>query len=176
MRLTLGCAKLSIIGHVAPPSTILRPKLAMPPCASVVTRMVARCAVSGTDYLVWLASYCRSKRRLTRGMATMQHSKVNLFHSGKAPDDSFSVRLKRRFSVPACDLAPRRAQRRSRLAEGHRGATRSGLDGREHGAKLDQVGTAVDPNPSLGPYDTKKKLTPMTGLPPRRLFFLLDYW
>jgi hypothetical protein len=53
---------------------------------------------------------------------------------------SFSVRLKRRFSVPACTIGGRRAQRRSRLAAGHRGAARSGLDGREHGASLAQAG------------------------------------
>jgi hypothetical protein len=51
----------------------------------------------------------------------------------------FSVRLKRRFSVPACGIRQRRAQLRSRLAEGHREAARSGLDGSEHGATLDQA-------------------------------------
>ena len=143
MRLTFGCAKLSIIGHVAPPSTIRRPKLAMPPCASVVTRMVARCAGWRTDCLIWLVSCCRSKRRLIRNMATLSHSTVKL--SQILAHDGFSVRLKRRFSVPACSWAPRRAQRWSRLAEGHRGAARSGLDRREHGARLDQVGTDSRP-------------------------------
>jgi hypothetical protein len=33
---------------------------------------------------------------------------------------SFSVRLKCRFSAPACMISPRRAERRSRLAKGHR--------------------------------------------------------
>ena len=46
-----------------------------------------------------------------------------------------------RFSVPACTIPRRRAQRRSRRAAGHRAAARSVLDGREHGASLDHAGT-----------------------------------
>ena len=46
-----------------------------------------------------------------------------------------------RFSAPACNLQQRRAQLPSRLAEGYREAARSGLDGSEHGATLDQVGS-----------------------------------
>jgi hypothetical protein len=58
------------------------------------------------------------------------------------PDNRcFSVRLRGRFSVPTCRIALRRAQRRSRLAVDHR-RRRRGLDRREHGATLYQVGTA----------------------------------
>jgi hypothetical protein len=56
-------------------------------------------------------------------------------------DQCFSVRGGRRFSAPACTFKVRRAEQRSRLAAGPPPeAARSGLDGCEHGAMLDQVG------------------------------------
>jgi hypothetical protein len=122
-----------------------------------------------TDCLVWLVSCCRSKRRLTRSMAAVPHSIVTPSHNGKASCDSFSVWLKRRFSVPACDSAPRRAQWRSRLTEGHRGAAQSGLGGRKHGAMLPPGRNCSRPScqsPLL-------YLIRMAGLPPA--YFSLDY-
>jgi hypothetical protein len=100
-------------------------------------------------------------------MATLSHSTVKL--SQILAHDGFSVRLKRRFSVPACSWAPRRAQRWSRLAEGHREAARRGLDRREHGARLDPVGTDSRPTSvATCGYATVS----VAGLPPRPLFFL----
>ena len=50
------------------------------------------------------------------------------------------------FLRPGLTFAKRRAQRRSRLAEGHRqSAARSGLDGREHGAIVGQAGSVMPP-------------------------------
>jgi hypothetical protein len=42
--------------------------------------------------------------------------------------------------VPTCAPPRRRAQRQSRMAEGHREAARSVLDGREHDGTLDADG------------------------------------
>src|SRR6266568_7972352 len=52
---------------------------------------------------------------------------------------SFSVWLWGPFLRPGLRIEVRRAQGRSRLAAGHR-RRRRGLDGREHGATLDQTG------------------------------------
>jgi hypothetical protein len=55
----------------------------------------------------------------------------------------------RRFFVPAHKIPRRRAELQSSLAEGHREAARSGLDGSEHGATLGQVGRpSVLPTPN----------------------------
>jgi hypothetical protein len=62
---------------------------------------------------------------------------------------SFSVRLKCRFSVPACMISPRRAERRSRLAKDHRRRRR------------EAVWTAAS---------TARRLI-RSGLPPRRCPF-----
>ena len=60
------------------------------------------------------------------------------------PDNRcYSVRLRGRFSVPTCRTAPRRAQKA--VKAGRRPppqAAPCGLDGREHGATLYQVGSA----------------------------------
>jgi hypothetical protein len=44
------------------------------------------------------------------------------------------------FFVPAYVFQSRRAERRSRMPEGHRAAARSVLDGREHDGILDAEG------------------------------------
>jgi putative transposase len=55
----------------------------------------------------------------------------------------FSVRLRSAVFLPRPSSEPRRAQRRSRVAAGHRVAVRSTLDGREHGATFVQAGRAI---------------------------------
>src|SRR4051794_41156414 len=55
----------------------------------------------------------------------------------------FSVRLRSAVFLPRPSSEPRRAQRRSRVAAGHRAAVRSTLDGREHGATFVQAGRAI---------------------------------
>jgi hypothetical protein len=50
----------------------------------------------------------------------------------------FYVRLKGPFLCPGLITPRRRAQPRSSMAEGHRGAARGVLDGGEHGASLEQ--------------------------------------
>ena len=55
----------------------------------------------------------------------------------------FSVRLRSAVFLPRPRSEPRRAQRRSRVAAGHRAAVRSTLEGREHGATFVQAGRAV---------------------------------
>jgi len=52
----------------------------------------------------------------------------------------FFVWLRGRFFAPAAYVGWQRAQVRSRLAEGHRVAARSGLDGAEHAARLIGLG------------------------------------
>src|SRR6516164_11224116 len=65
--------------------------------------------------------------------------------SGTAPNASFSVRSQHRFSVPTWigeGAARSRGQDWPERSTGHRRRrARSGLDGGEHGARLDRVGT-----------------------------------
>src|SRR4029077_16494429 len=90
--------------------------LATPPYANAATRTDVPCAVSQTDCLVWHASFCSEGRRLIRTLLDRLHKTRTFVQSLRR----FSVWFKRRFSVPACGLTPRRAQRRSRLAGGPR--------------------------------------------------------
>ena len=124
-----------------PLSTITRAALATPHCVDAGTHTDAPSAVSPTDSLQWRASSCSDRLCLTLISARPPHHKT---HFLSYPDNRcFSVRLRGRFSVPTCRTAPRRAQKA--VKAGRRPppqAAQCGLDGREHGATLSQVGSA----------------------------------
>ena len=125
-----------------PLSTITRAALATPHCVDAGTHTDAPSAVSPTDSLQWRASSCSDRLCLTLISARPPHHKKAPVLSH--PDNRcFSVRLRGRFSVPTCRTAPRRAQKA--VKAGRRPppqAAQCGLDGREHGATLYQVGSA----------------------------------
>src|SRR6516165_7488233 len=166
---TFDCATLSIIGHALPLSTITRAALATPHCVDAGTHTDAPSAVSQTDSLQWRASSCNDRLCLTLISARPPHHKKAPVLSH--PDNRcFSVRLRGRFSVPTCRTAPRRAQKA--VKAGRRPppqAAQCGLDGREHGATLNQVGSAR----FLTRHTIRKgSLTDLlpAGLPPAALF------
>src|SRR5499427_4502013 len=122
---TFDCVTLPIIGHALPLSTITRAALATPHCVDVGTHTDAPSVVSPTDSLQWRASSCNDRLCLTLISARPPHHKAPFL---SYPDNRcFSVRLRDRFSVPTCRTAPRRAQRRSRLAVGHRRRRRNAV-------------------------------------------------
>src|SRR5215831_18370976 len=137
---TFDCATLSIIGHALPLSTISRAALATPHCVDAGTHTDARSAVSQTDSLQWRACSCNDRLCLTLFSVRPPHHKAPFLSH---PDNRcFSVRL--RAVSPSRPAGQHRAahRRRSRLAVGHRrNAAQCGLDGREHGATLNQVGS-----------------------------------
>ena len=145
-----------------PLSTITRAALAMPHCVDAGTHTDAPSAVSPTDSLQWRASSCNDRLCLTLISARPPHHKT---HFLSYPDNRcFSVRLRGRFSVPTCRTAPRRAQRA--VKAGRRPppqAAQCGLDGREHGVTLNQVGSAR----FLSRHPIRKGW--LTDLPPARL-------
>ena len=107
-----GYAIRSIIGHVSPPSTIRSVVLGMLLYANAATRTAGPSAVSQTDCLAWPASAATDAVRSALRSAS-RIERANSQHDKRSP--VFLFGLKRRFSAPACRLAPRRAQRRSRL-------------------------------------------------------------
>src|SRR5215472_14885019 len=135
---TFDCATLSIIGHALPLSTITRAALATPHCVDAGTHTDAPSAVSRTDSLQWRASSCNDRLCLTLISVRPPHHKVS------HPDNRcFFSSTTGRFSVPTCRTAPRRAQ--EAVKAGRRPppqAAQCGLDGREHGATLNQIGSA----------------------------------
>ena len=60
--------------------------------------------------------------------------------------------------APTCALRGRRAQRRSRMAEGHREAAPGVLDGREHDGILPRSRTTLTPTPPLRDTFTRRRL------------------
>src|SRR6516162_3483684 len=140
----------------------------MPHCVDAGTHTDAPSAVSPTDSLQWRASSCNDRLCLTLISARPPHHKT---HFLSYPDNRcFSVRLRGRFSVPTCRTAPRRAQKA--VKAGRRPppqAAQCGLDGREHGATVYQVGSAR----FLRRHTVRKGwLTDccLRGLPPAALF------
>ena len=136
---TFDCATLSIIGHALPLSTITRAALATPHCVDAGTRTDAPSAVSQTDSLQSHASSCNDRLCLTLISATprqrpfLSHPRQPLFLSSTT----------RPFLRP--DLPDRTAPRTEAVKTGRRPpptAAQCGLDGREHGATLNQVGSA----------------------------------
>jgi hypothetical protein len=97
--------------------------------------------VSQTDSLQWPACSCNDRLCLTLFSVRPPHHKAPFLSH---PDNRcFSVRL--RAVSPSRPAGQHRAahRRRSRLAVGHRRkAAQCRLDGREHGATLNQVGSA----------------------------------
>ena len=134
----------------------------MPHCVDAGTHTDAPSAVSPTDSLQWRASSCNDRLCLTLISARPPHHKT---HFLSYPDNRcFSVRLRGRFSVPTCRTAPRRAQKA--VKAGRRPppqAAQCGLDGREHGVTLNQVGSAR----FLSRHPIRKGW--LTDLPPARL-------
>jgi hypothetical protein len=149
------CAALSIIGRVLRPSTILRVALGMRLFADAATRMGVRSVVSQTDCSPWRAFSCNDRHCLILTLARRARHKgpISLAWARKSRLTSpiavgfcdvswFGVG---RFSVPACGSAACRAQRLSRLAEGHRSRRRE--------AVLTAVSTARRSIGSGGPGD-----------------------
>ena len=124
-----------------PLSTITRAALATPHYVDAGTHTDAPSAVSQTDSLQWRASSCNDRLCLTLISARPPHHKKAPVLSH--PDNRcFSVRLRGRFSVPTCWTAPRRAHAVKAGRRPPPQAAQCGLDGREHGATLNQVGSA----------------------------------
>ena len=98
---------------------------ATPHCADAGTRMDALFAALQIDSSQWHASSCNDRLCLIPTSARLQAHKAALL---LGQDDScFSVRPAGRFSVPTCAPTLRRAQRRSRLAGGHRRRRRNAV-------------------------------------------------
>ena len=139
---TFDCATLSIIGHALPLSTITRAALATPHCVDAGTRMDAPSAVSQTDSLQWHASSCNGRLCLTLISARPPHHKAALFVPSRQP--MFLSSTTGPFLRP--DLRDGTAPRTQAVKTGRRPppqAAQCGLDGREHGASLNQVGSAL---------------------------------
>src|SRR5215471_9660874 len=138
---TFDCATLSIIGHALPLSTITRAALATPHCVDAGTHTDAPSAVSQTDSLQWRASSCNDRLCLTL-ISARPHHKAPFFCPIPTTDVS---QFDYGAVSPSRPAGQHRAahRRRSRLAVGHRRkAAQCGLDGREHGATLNRVGSA----------------------------------
>ena len=136
-----------------PLSTITRAALATPHCVDAGTHTDAPSAVLQTDSLQWRASSCNDRLCLTLISASPPHHKGALFVPSRQP--MFLSSTTGRFSVPTCRTAPRRAQ--EAVKAGRRPppqAAQCGLDGREHGGTLNQIGSYPLP----------------AGLPPAALF------
>src|SRR6516162_8696479 len=139
---TFDCATLSIIGHALPLSTITRAALATPHCVDAGTRMDAPSAVSQTDSLQWHASSCNGRLCLTLISARPPHHKAALFVPSRQP--MFLSSTTGPFLCP--DLSDGTAPRTEAVKTGRRPppqAAPCGLDGREHDASLNQVGSAL---------------------------------
>src|SRR5215831_9121921 len=94
-----GCATRSITGHVPQPNTTPKLSPSMPLYGDAATRMAELSAVLRTDYSVWPAYFCSDRHRLIRtSLSRLAKATVR-----GATKFSFSVRLERRFSVPACE-------------------------------------------------------------------------
>src|SRR5215471_3907998 len=135
---TFDCATLSIIGHALPLSTITRAALATPRCADAGTHTDAPSAVSQTDSLQWRASSCNDRPCLTLISARPPHHKAAPFVPSRRP--MFLSSTTRPFLRP--DLPDSTAPRTEAVKTGRRPppqAAQCGLDGREHGATLNQV-------------------------------------
>ena len=141
MPRTFDCATLFIIGHALPLSTITRAALATPHCADAGTHTDAPSAVSQTDSLQSHASSCNDRLCLTLISATPLHHKAALFVLSRQP--LFLSSTTGPFLRP--DLPHSTAPRAEAVKTGRRPppqAAQRGLDGREHGATLNQVGSA----------------------------------
>ena len=164
---TFDCATLSIIGHALPLSTIARAALATPHCVDAGTRMDAPSAVSQTDSLQWHASSCNGRLCLTLISARPPHHKAALFVPSRQP--MFLSSTTGPFLRP--DLPHGTAPRTEAVKTGRRPppqAAQCGLDGREHGASLNQVGSALI-QASTPPGRELIDLI-SAGLPPAALF------
>src|SRR6516225_9951522 len=142
MPRTSDCATRSTTGHVSPPSAIPSVVPDILQCANVATRTVVLSVVSRIDCLPWHASFCSDRRCLIRTLADLPHNGGHYSKRAKTSRGQGEVSLfglSARFSVPACeiDTAPRTAAVKT-VRKANRQA-RSGLDGRAHGARLDQV-------------------------------------
>jgi hypothetical protein len=90
---------------------------------------------------------------------------------------SFSVRPGGCFPVPTylASSAQRAVAVKTGCVAAIAVATRSGLDGREHGAKFSWVGSPPPPHRQrslIGKQSEVETALPRTGLPPRKLFLL----
>ena len=124
-----------------PLSTITRAALATPRCADAGTHTDAPSAVSQTDSLQWRASSCNDRPCLTLISARPPHHKAAPFVPSRRP--MFLSSTTRPFLRP--DLPDSTAPRTEAVKTGRRPppqAAQCGLDGREHGATLNQVGGA----------------------------------
>src|SRR6516165_2887320 len=165
---TFDCATLSTIGHALRFSTITRAALAMPHCVDAGTRTDAPSAVSQTDSSQWHASSCNDRLCLTViSVRPPPHHKADLL--------MFLSSTTGPFLRP--DLPDSTAPRTEAVKTGRRPppqAAQCGLDGREHGATLNQVGTAQ----LLSLHTTRKgSLTDLlsVGLPPAAPFCLPEW-
>ena len=145
-----------------------RAVLAMPHCVDVGTRMDALFAALQIDSSQWHASSCNGRLCLTLISARPPHHKAALFVPSRQP--MFLSSTTRPFLRP--DLPDSTAPRAQAVKAGRRPppqAAQCGLDGREHGASLNQVGSAE----ILSLHTTRKgelaDLIP-AGLPPAALF------
>src|SRR5215469_1080046 len=138
---TFDCATLSIIGHALPLSTITRAAFATPHCVDAGTRTDVPSAVSQTDSLQWRACSCNDRLCLTLISARPPHRKAPFLSHPDQP--MFLSSTTGPFLRP--DLPDSTAPRTEAVKTGRRPppqAAQCGLDGREHGATLNQVGGA----------------------------------
>jgi hypothetical protein len=153
------CATPSTIGRALPLSTIRRAALAMPCYVGAGTRMDAPSAASQTDSLQWHAFCCNDRLCLILTSAKRSHHKATPFDQ-----PMFLSSTSEPFLCP--NLPDTTAPRTEVVKIGRRPppqAAQRGLDGREHGAKLDPVGSA-DASPTT-PGGAATKFT----APTRRL-------
>ena len=172
---TFDCATLSIIGHALPLSTMTRAALATPHCVDAGTRTGVLSAASQIDSLQWLASSCNDRLCLTPTSARPpDHKRPFVFDQDNR---CFSVRPQGRFSVPTCRTTLRRAQRRSRLAGGHRRSRRNAVLTAASTART-SIRSAAHRS-SSGQPRRSGGLSPLNllpaGLPPRYLFPLPEW-
>ena len=124
-----------------PLSTITRAALATPHCVDAGTHTDAPSAVSQTDSLQSHASSCNDRLCLTLISATPPHHKAAFLSHPRQP--LFLSSTTGPFLRP--DLPDSTAPRTVAVKTGRRPppqAAQCGLDGREHGVTLNQVGSA----------------------------------
>ena len=172
---TLDCGTQSITGHASLPSMIRSAEPGTQRFVDVAIRTAAPCGALRTDFLPWPVSFYSDRRCSIRTYDRQRATASCAMHR----QFSFFVRLRRCFSVPTLlsSSASRAAAVKTGCVAAIAVATRSGLDGREHGARLSWVGS---PPPALrqrslfGKQSELETASPSGVTAPRA--FPLDDW